>query len=192
MRSIADRFVVVLDANVLYPFRVRDILLRFSEAGLFRARWSPEILNEWTRNLLEQKPHLEKSIHSQLEAMKSAFPEALVEGHMELVNSLNLPDPDDRHVLAAAIQCDAQHIITENLKDFPGKMLNGFGIEAVSADQFLHSTMELYPEASISALRQMRADYKQPAMNPAEFLMSLRTAGLVKTSELTKRSIDVI
>ena len=59
MSDIADRFVVVLDANVLYPFGVRDALLRFAEAGLFRARWSPTIMDEWTRNLLDRRPDME-------------------------------------------------------------------------------------------------------------------------------------
>ncbi len=65
MRCIADRFVVILDANVLYPFRVRDALLRFAEAGLFRARWSPTILDEWRRNLLKRRPELQDSIDLQ-------------------------------------------------------------------------------------------------------------------------------
>ncbi len=65
MRCIADRFVVILDANVLYPFRVRDALLRFAEAGLFRARWSPTILDEWRRNLLKRRPELQDSIDQQ-------------------------------------------------------------------------------------------------------------------------------
>ena len=69
MSNIADRFVVILDANVLYPFWVRDVLLRFAEAGLYRARWSQEILDEWTSSLLNKKPNLEKSIQSQEQAM---------------------------------------------------------------------------------------------------------------------------
>ena len=58
MSHLADRFVVLLDANVLYPFRVRDALLRFAEFGLFRARWSAQIMDEWEAALLKTKPHL--------------------------------------------------------------------------------------------------------------------------------------
>ena len=72
MSETVDRFVAVLDANVLYPFGVRDALLRFAEAGLYRARWSAEILDEWTRNLLRRKPELKDSIQSQLDAIKCA------------------------------------------------------------------------------------------------------------------------
>ena len=78
MRCLADRFVVVLDANVLYPFRIRDALLRFAEAGLFRARWSPAIIDEWRRNLVAQQPEFEASIDAQIAAMRIAFPEGCV------------------------------------------------------------------------------------------------------------------
>ncbi len=152
MKHIADRFVVVLDANVLFPFRKRDVLLRFCQAGLFRARWSGEILDEWTRNLLAQKPHLAESIQSQLKAMQEAFPEALVTGYEPLIEALVLPDPDDRHVLAAAIRCGAQHIVTENLADFPDHALKAFSIRAIDADEFLSRTFDLYPAEALATL----------------------------------------
>ena len=85
MSDIADRFVVILDANVLYPFRVRDTLLRFAEAGLFRAHWSPTIMVGWTRNLLDKRPDMEPSIRSQITAMERAFPESCVSGAESLI-----------------------------------------------------------------------------------------------------------
>ncbi len=132
MSFIADRFVVVLDANVLYPFRKRDLLLSFYAAGLFRCRWTDEILGEWVRNLIAQKPALVASIDQQLAAISQAFPESLVTGYEAIVATLSLPDPNDHHVLAAAIVCGAQHIITDNLKDFPQESLSPFDIEAIS------------------------------------------------------------
>ncbi|MFD0986186.1 PIN domain-containing protein [Methyloligella solikamskensis] len=189
---MADRFVVVLDANVLYPFRVRDALLRFAEAGLYRARWSPSILKEWVDNLLAEKPHLAVSIESQFRAMEAAFPEALVTGFSDLIESLELPDPNDRHVLAAAIRCGAQQIVTENLKDFPEDCLKPWGLEAVSADTFLASTYELYPAEATSALRRMRADYQNPKMNVSEFLLDLTKSGLVKTVGIARSEVDLL
>ena len=91
MSNVADRFVVVLDANVLYPVRVRDVLLRFTEAGLYRARWSQQIIDEWTRNLIRNKPGLAESVRSQVSQMARAFPEALIEGHEELIGSWRPP-----------------------------------------------------------------------------------------------------
>ena len=140
MTQLADTRVALLDANVLFPFRKRDILLRFHHAGLFRARWTERILDEWTLNLLEQKPHLEPSVHSQRQAMREHFEEALVTGYEPLIGTLELPDADDRHVLAAAIRCGAQHIVTDNLVDFPAEVLGSFDIEAVNADGFLSRT----------------------------------------------------
>lgn len=180
MKHIADHFVVILDANVLFPFRKRDILLRFCHAGLFRARWTDQILDEWTRNLLVAKPGLADSIQSQLKAMREAFPEALVTGHEALIAGLELPDPDDRHVLAAAIRCGAQHIITENLTDFPEGALSAFSIEAIGADEFLARTFDLYKAEAVEILGTMRKVYKSPPFNPSEFVLDLTAKGLPK------------
>lgn len=190
MSNIADRFVVILDANVLYPFRVRDVLLRFAEAGLYRARWSRQIMEEWTQSVIQKKPQFEASIRSQERAMARAFPEAMVEGHESLIPGLVLPDKNDRHVLAAAILAGAQHIITENIHDFPDEVLRPYGIEAVTADQFLSSTFELYPSAAMKALRQMRKEYERPPMNPSELLLDLMRVGLARTASLVRSEID--
>jgi predicted nucleic acid-binding protein len=192
LRCVADRFVVVLDANVLYPFRVRDVLLRFAQAGLFRARWSPTIIDEWRRSLLARRPDKEASIMSQIAAMERAFPEACVVGGDSLIESLDLPDPDDRHVLATAIRAGAEHIVTENLRDFPDEKLEAFGTSAVSADDFLSSTFELYPAEAIAVLRAMRRDYDNPPFTPDEFIFDLQKKGLPKLASMLKENIDVL
>ncbi len=190
MKEVADRFVVILDANVLYPFRVRDVLLRFAEAGLFRARWSEKITDEWTSHLRNAKPHLEESVRSQLAAMERVFPEAVVTGYEPLMADLTLPDSNDVHVLTAAIKAGAQHIVTENLKDFPDDILSEFDMEAVSADNFIASTFELYPAEGVAALRAMRRAYNNPSMTKAEFIMDLMRVGLGRTAALVKPEIE--
>jgi predicted nucleic acid-binding protein len=192
MTEVADRFVVVLDANVLYPFRIRDVLLRFAEAGLFRARWSEQILNEWSASLLTTKPHLEASIRSQCDAMAHAFPEAMIEGHDALIPALDLPDPDDRHVLAAAIRAGAQHIVTANLKDFPAEALAPYGVEAVSPDAFLAATYELYPRQATATLRRMRRAYHKPPMSANELLLDLMRVGLPQLAALVRQEIEML
>ena len=137
MSFVANPFVVVLDANVLFPFRIRDVLLTFAQEGLFRARITDEILDEWTRNLIRNKPQLEDSVHQQEAAIRAAFDECLVTGYAPLIPGLTLPDEDDRHVLAAAIKCSAQIIVTENHKDFPPDRLEEYGVETLGADDFL-------------------------------------------------------
>lgn len=186
----AAPIVAVLDANVLYPFRVRDALLRFCEAGLYQARWSRNILDEWTSRLLAHKPHLRESVMSQLAAMAEAFPEALVEGYASLVPALTLPDPDDRHVLAAAIHTDANAIVTGNLRDFPARILDAHRLKAATADDFLARLFADDPEVSSSALRTMRTEYRNPAMTRHAFLSDLRRNGLERIATLAEGSLD--
>ena len=192
MSSVADRFVVILDANVLYPFGVRDALLRFAEAGLYRARWSADILDEMVEAVSRKRPDREASIRSVRAAMSQAFPEAAVEGHKGLIPSLALPDEDDRHVLAAAIRAGAQLIVTENQRDFPAEALRPYDIETLTADEFLASTFELYPSQASVALSTMRRAYQNPKMNPAQFVVYLQRCGLIKLTALVMPSIDII
>src|SRR5262245_25231347 len=112
-------FVVLYDACVLYPAPLRDLLLRLAMTGIVRVRWSEQNLDECFRNILANRPDLKpEALARTRELMNQAVPDCLVSGHESLVDSLNLPDPDDRHVLAAAIRCGAQAIITLNLSDF--------------------------------------------------------------------------
>ena len=178
MTHLADRRVALLDANVLFPFRKRDILLRFHHAGLFQARWTERILDEWTLNLLEQKPHLERSVRSQRRAMREHFADALVTGYEPLIGTISLPDADDRHVLAAAIRCDAQFVVTDNLADFPAEVLAKFDIEAINADEFLFRTFDLYPSEALGLLRTLREVYSNPPFTSSEFVRDLTAKGL--------------
>ena len=185
--QLADRRVALLDANVLFPFRKRDILLRFHDAGLFRARWTERILDEWTLNLLERKPHLERSVRSQRLAMGEHFPEALVTGYEPLIATLELPDADDRHVLAAAIRCGAQYIVTDNLADFPAQVLARFNIEAIDADGFLSRTFDLYPSEALGVLRTLRKAYNNPPFTPSEFVRDMTAKGLPRLAAQTEK-----
>ena len=192
MNHAADRPVVVLDANVLFPFRKRDILLRMYHAGLFQARWTERILDEWTRSLLERKPHLEQSVRSQRRAMSEHFGEALVNGYEPLIGTLDLPDIDDRHVLAAAIRCGAQHIVTDNLVDFPAEVLAGFDIEAIDADAFLSRTFDFRTSEALAVLRALRRDYRNPPFSPNQFILDLTTKGLPRLAALVERREDFL
>ncbi len=192
MSYIADRFVVLLDTNVLYPFRKRDALLRYYHAGLFRGRWTSKILEEWTTSLLHQKPDSSEIIYSQQKMMQKHFPEACISGYETLSLDVSLPDENDNHVLAAAIKCDAQHIVTDNIKDFPNEILEPFGIESITADEFLFRTSELYAEESIMVIKAMREEYYKPAFSPPEFIMDLNAKGLPKLASWVKERQDLL
>ena len=192
MSHVADRFTAVLDANVLYPSLKRDVLLSFGDEGLYRPRWTEKIMEEWTRHLLTKRPDLESNIQHTVKEMVRAFPEAQIEGYEPLIESLELPDPDDRHVLAAAIKDGAHIIVTENKKDFPQEVLSPFDIEIQSADEFLFSTYELYPSETEAAIKKMRKRHKAPAYTPGGLLTRLTGDGLVRLSTALKERIDTI
>lgn len=150
------------------------------------------IIDEWKRNLLDKRPDMKSSIDTQIAAMRIAFPEGCVAGGADLIESLELPDPEDRHVLASAIRAGAEHIVTENLKDFPSARLDQYGISAVSADDFLASTFELYPAEALAALRTMRREYSRPPFTPSEFIFDLQKKGLPKLASMLRENIDLL
>ncbi|MFZ5784690.1 MAG: hypothetical protein ACOY4R_31220 [Pseudomonadota bacterium] len=110
-----------------------------------------------------------------------AFPEAAVTGYEGMIRVLGLPDPDDRHVLAAAIRVGANVIVTENVSDFPADVLDGYDIEARSADEFILNTIELYPADALAALKSMRQRYVNPSQSAEELLQAMLRNGLVAT-----------
>ena len=131
---------------------MRDALLCFADAGLYRDRWTSDILDEMVEAIGRTRPDLQDRLLRTREIMERKFEEALVDGYDGLVPALTLPDEDDRHVLAAAIRSGAQLIVTENTRDFPAEALEPYDIETLTADEFLVSTFELYMTPAVSAL----------------------------------------
>ncbi len=125
------------DACVLYPAPLRGFLLYLALSELFAAKWSDEIHEEWIGNLLEDRPDIVRQLKRTRALMDEAVPDSRVTGYQDLIPALNLPDPNDRHVLAAAIRCGAQAIVTFNLKDFPAETLDLYDTEAIHPDDFV-------------------------------------------------------
>lgn len=165
-------FRVVLDANVLFPFSVRDTLLRAAYAGMYQVYWSEEILDETTRNLIGTGRMGKAQAAHLVEEMKRAFPEAMVEGHSALIPTMP-NDEKDRHVAAAAVKVGAEVIVTRNLKDF--RELPE-GLEAQSPDVFLADLFDLEPSRMITLLRQQARALRKPPKTFEDLL-----AGLHKT-----------
>ena len=138
----------VYDACVLYSASLRDFLLCLAEDKLITPFWSEQILDEWIRNLLQNRPDLKREkLERTCREMDFYFPNSLVQGYEFIIPTLTLPDSDDRPILAAAIHVQANYIVTFNLKDFPKKALQPFGIEAVSPDEFIVRLIRLAPPA---------------------------------------------
>jgi hypothetical protein len=177
-------FSAVFDACVLYPAPLRDFLMWLALSGSFRARWSPQIHDEWKRNLLANRTGLTQVQLDRTSAlMDRAIPDALVTGHEALIEGLHLPDVDDRHVLAAAIRCGASVIVTFNERDFPVEALAPFGIEAQHPDVFVENLIDLDVAAVVGAAQRQRAKLRSPPMPVERFLEMLRRQGLVQTAK---------
>ena len=113
-------FTVVYDACLFYPAPLRDLMVRLAQTRRFRARWTERIHQEWVHALLHKQPELDRrQIERTVQLINQAVPDCLITDYEPLIDELELPDPDDRHVLAAAIRAGAQAILTLNLKDFP-------------------------------------------------------------------------
>jgi len=181
-------FTAFYDANVLYPAELRNLLMHLALTGLFRAKWSADVHEEWISALLEKRPDLTRAKLERTRALMDLHAvDALVTGYEDLIPRLRLPDPNDRHVLAAAIRGQAEVIVTMNLRDFPSEVVAPFGIEAQHPDQFILRLLDLAPDTVIAAAETHRQSLKNPAKTVAEYLEALERQGLACTvSALTK------
>jgi len=175
-------FVVLYDACVLYPAPLRDLLIRLASTGIVRARWSEAILDECFRNILANRPDLRpEALDRTRELMSQAVPDCMVSGFEALIEGIELPDRDDRHVLAAAIRAGAQAIVTFNLADFPDERLAPYNIEAKHPDDFVLDTMDLAAGLVTTVVSQQAATLKNPPRSVGELLDTLRDQGLVRS-----------
>jgi predicted nucleic acid-binding protein len=184
--------VVLLDACVLYPAPLRDLLMWSATTGVLSARWSAEILGEWVENLLVNRPDLKRErLERTCAEMNRAVPDAQVSGYEPLVPTLSLPDPDDRHVLAAAITGGAEVVLTLNLKDFPGDRLPE-GVSAVAPDDFLCRVFDHNPAALLQTMTAHRASLTRPPKSAEEYVESLRNGGLIELTHRVTAWLDQI
>ena len=178
-------FTAFYDANVLYPAPLRDFLMHLALTGVYRARWSALVHDEWKRNLLVNRPELTREQVDRTSAlMDKAVPDGLVTDYEPLIVGLSLPDPDDRHVLAAAIKCNASVIVTFNPKDFPKDILEPFNIEPLHPDKFIADIWDLDQAAILEAAQRQRASLKNPPHSAREFLDRLLLQKLPETVKL--------
>lgn len=167
------RYTALLDACVLYPVPVADALMSLATAGLFAAKWTTRIEDEWMRALEMRRPDLVGRLGVRRDSMRAAVPDwevpeaawALLEG------GIDLPDVDDRHVLAAAIAGHADCIVTNNLRDFPKSLLCRYEIEA---------------------FKRMRARRRKPQSSPDDFASALESAGLPMTANRVRLAAELI
>jgi len=176
--------VVVLDACVLYPPALRDLFMWLAAAIAYQPRWTEDIHAEWIRNVLKNKPGVTPA---QLERtrllMDRVSEDCLVTGYEKHIPTLTLPGPDDRHVLAAAIEAKSSVIVTFNLSDFPASVLRQFGVRAMHPDKYLTALLEDVPDLFLMGLKDHRASLRNPPKAVEEYLETLRINGLNRLAE---------
>lgn len=171
--------IVVYDACVLFPPSLRDLLMRIAAADLVRARWSDEILDEVFDNIALKRPDLDAArLQRTRRLMCEAIPECVVSRYQPLVANLELPDPDDRHVLAVALRAKAGVIVTANLRDFPQRVLAPLGIVAQHPDEFVLGVIRRTGRAVGHLVEEQAKALRNPPMDTDRLLERLERAGL--------------
>jgi len=187
---VSESPIVVFDACVLYPAPLRDLLMWLSKNGLIAARWSDLILAEWVENLLANRIDLKRErLLRTCSEMNRAIPDALVTGYDPLIDSITLPDVDDRHVVAVAMTAGASVILTLNLKDFPAGQLPT-GVVAAAPDPFLCELFQHRPGEVLETMREHRSMLRKPSKTVDEYLATLTANGLVSLVELVRVHLE--
>lgn len=177
-----SHFTALYDACVLYPAPLRSLLMYLAMTDLFRAKWTDAIHEEWMRNVQADYPDISRAKAERIrDLMNAHVRDCLVSGYEDLIPTLTLPDPDDRHVLAAAIRAQAEIIVTSNLSDFPAAILNQHGIEAQHPDAFIQRLLEFAPASVCGAAKNQRESLKNPPKTVEQYLESLQRQGLTQT-----------
>lgn len=184
MSDRADRFTAIIDTDVLVGALTRNMILSLAEAGIFRPRWSCQTLIEFETVFARAYPNKDVVAAKQRASIERAFPEGVTAVSDTLIEGLTLPDPDDRHVLAAAIMTKASVIVTNNLRDFPQLVLSAYEIEALSADDFIADCIDLGQAEALAALRTMRERLRSPTMDPEALIKRIEQCGLIQTAKI--------
>jgi hypothetical protein len=182
-----EPLIAVYDACVLYPAFLRDFLIRLAihgrRQGVMRAKWTGRIHREWIRAVLRDRPDLPRgALLRTRQLMDQHVRGSRVHGYQRWEQRLTLPDPNDRHVLAAALACVADVIVTFNTKDFPPEVLSPFHMAAVTPDSFVHQLMD--SGIAVATAAEHRAALTRPSLSPAAYLEALHRDGLPEIADV--------
>src|SRR5688572_29369132 len=188
------RYTALLDACVLYPVLIADCLMSLVEVRLYAAKWTTVIEEEWIRSLERDKPHLAGKLGNRRDAMRKAVPdwEVKASAWQALSPSIELPDKNDAHVVAAAIAGHADCIVTANLRHFPIEILDTYDLEAIHPDQFIAAQFDLDNIAALTAMKEMRSRWKNPPLSAVSFVESFENHRLFSTAEILRQAVNLI
>lgn len=179
--------IVIYDACVIYPVLLRDLLVNLAMDGLCRAHWTVEIQDECERSLLRKRPAMKpEKLKRAWSLMNRQVEGCLIDGFQHLIASIDLPDPNDRHVVAAGIHAKADLIVTFNLRDFPLECLVHHNLVAEHPDTFIVRLLRSHRRRVCQVLAEHRQSLRMPPMTREQYLDALCEHGLEKTVELLR------
>ncbi len=176
--------VVIFDACILYPFHLRNIVVQIAVDRLVDARWTDEIHDEWIRNLAANVPSIPiERLQITRHLMKDALPHAMVSAYLGHICAVTLPDPNDRHVVAAGIAGGASVILTWNLRDFPVRELKKHGLRRQTPDAFLVDLYDTAPDLTLASLANARRNLSKTRVSASGFVDILKNQKLTQLSD---------
>jgi PIN domain len=182
--------IAVFDACILYPFHLRNVVVQAAVDRLVEGRWTDEIHDEWMRNLAARAPAIPaERLRNTRRLMNEALPTATVTGYEKHVLALNLPDPNDRHVVAAGIAAGASVILTFNLRHFPVQELRRFGLRRQTPDAFLPRLYDEVPALTIASLANARRNLTKTGVSASDFVGILGAQKLIGLAERAKNHL---
>jgi PIN domain len=183
--------IAVFDACVLYPFHLRNIVVQAAVDRLVEAWWTDAIHDEWMRNLTADAPAIPiERLKVTERLMNDALPTALITGYEDLIPKITLPDPNDRHVAAAAIISDAALILTWNLRHFPPAELKKFGLRRMTPDAFLSNLFDKVPYLVVGSLANARQNLSKTRVSAADFIGILENQKLAQLARRVERHVS--
>lgn len=187
-------YTAVIDACVFYGMLKTDTLMSLCSRGLFAAKWSERIENEWIGHLSEKMPNKEAEIIRRRDKMRVAVPDWAVcpKGIASIEQSLQLPDMNDRHVLAAAMIGHADCIVTDDKWGFDDEIVSQYGIEIIDTDSFIVNQLDLDEYQALAALKAMRLRWKNPDATPDDFCAVFEKNKLLLTAQRLRDRIELI
>lgn len=186
-----DPSIAVFDACILYPFHLRNIVVQAAVDRLVDARWTDEIHDEWIRNLAANVPAIPvERLQTTRRLMNDALPLAIVVGYEDHIEAVRLPDPNDRHIVAAGIAAGAAVILTWNLRHFPAEALKRFGLRRATPDAFLSDLYDNDPEVVIGSLANARRNLSRSHVSASDFIDILDRQKLVQLARRAQRHLS--
>ena len=187
--ATVDGLVVFLDTNIIYPLIIRDILFWLAYHDVFVPKWSVHVFDEW-RRVMSRKGIGKDIVDKRIDAANLAFPGALVKDYEDLIPMLDLPDVDDRHVLAAAIRSGAKIIVTNNVRDFPADRLKAYNLIAMNTDDFLMFLLSKEEDTSLVAFHDLVDNKRNPKNSKFDVIRQFEVVGLIHFASAMRERIN--